>query len=160
MANRFAAGAAMLSLAFGSGTPALAQSGAFAGSQARPGASATINLRVPLGPGRRSDRPTVGFTASCGQALDDSGPDGRRAVRELRITDLRFDGRALARAELATFDLANLENDARMGLVGNKKNTLLLFVMVLAGATALAFLLNGHERSTDSTGNTSNPTPG
>ncbi|MGZ8360611.1 MAG: hypothetical protein ACXWUX_08825 [Allosphingosinicella sp.] len=103
------------------------------------GATATLNLRIPLGSSRLADRPSFGLTAGYGQATGAPGSDGRVAVRQWRVADLRFDGRGLRRAELATFDLANLAGDPRLGFQDgddSDDDTLTYILVALAAAAA------------------------
>jgi hypothetical protein len=100
------------------------------------GATATLNLRVPLG--RAAARPSWGLTASFGQAAGAPAGDGRVAVREWRVADLRFDGSGLRRAELASFDLAHLDRDRRLSLQEGESDgdDTMTYVLIALGALA------------------------
>jgi hypothetical protein len=146
MTRKLMTGATALSLCLGSAAPAIGQERHFSGLDGPAGASATINLRIPLGHRAERARPSVGLTVGYGRRIVDGSSDSPPVIRQVRVADLRFNSEGLARAEVATFDLANLGQDARINPEGNKKNMLLLFVMIIAGATALAFVVNGHDR--------------
>lgn len=109
---------------------AAAQEYRFTGFDAPRGLTATVNLRVPLGRQAAADRPTYGLTLGYGRTIG-AEVDGRSRSRALNFADLRFSGRALdlTRASLASFDLAHLDRDRRMNLVG-KKSTLVLGIVI------------------------------
>jgi hypothetical protein len=120
------------------------------------GASATLNLRVPLGPRRTRERPSWGVTAGYGQPTG-THADGRRAIREWRVADLRFGGDGLSRAELASFNLANPGSSRRLRLEEegmDKKMWLWLPLLLLAGGAAFLILDSDSESEPDPT-----PTP-
>ena len=48
----------------------------------------------------------------------------------MNLADLRFSGGALAQARVASLDLANLDRDRRLNLVG-KKSTLLIGAIIV-----------------------------
>jgi hypothetical protein len=135
---------------------AAAQEHRFAGFDAPRGATATVNLRVPLGPSTRS-RASYGVTLSYGQA---AGADlsGRTVTRRLNVADFRFSGEQprLSQARLAGFDLANLDKNRRMNMVGGKKTLLWIGLLVLAGiiicVAAGCFDSEGNEVDIDSPG--------
>ena len=157
MARQCIAAIAALSLSFASATPALGQEHRFAGFDGPRGANATITLRVPLGASSQRSRPTLALTVGAGRTLG-AGTDGEPIVRQIRFADFRISEAGLENARVASFDLANLDRDTRLAIVGNKKNTILLFLMVLGGLTALAFLVNGHDRRSEPDEDTSTPT--
>jgi hypothetical protein len=109
---------------------AAAQEYRFTGTDAPRGLTATVNLRVPLGRQAAADRPTYGLTLGYGRAAG-ADVDGRTRSRAMNFADLRFSGprMALDRASLASFDLAHLDRDRRMNLVG-KKSTLVLGIVI------------------------------
>jgi hypothetical protein len=133
MTPRLLAGSAIVSLCLGSIAPAAAQDYRYAGFDAPRGANATLNLRVPLGHPTERRRPTIGFTLGYGQIVGAPTPDGRPAVRQLRLADLRFSDRGLANARVASFDLANPGQATRLNLGGGKKSFLLYGAIVVAG---------------------------
>lgn len=142
MERKLFAGLAAFALCIGSATPAAAQDRRFAGFDARPGASATVNLRVPLGAASRRSRPTVGLTLGLGRTMG-GGIDGAPIVRQVPLVDLRFSESGLARARVASFDLAGLDRYRRLNLDGGKKNSLLLVGAVAAAAAAAACVVAG-----------------
>jgi hypothetical protein len=90
------------------------------------GATATVNFKVPLGavPARQK-KATYGLTVGFGQQLDSVRPDdGRLLVRQAKVADFRFaDGFKLQKAEVMTFDLANLKDDPRLNMGPDKSKT-------------------------------------
>ena len=108
---------------------AAAQDYRFTGFDAPRGATATVNLRVPFGPEARY-RPSYGLTLGYGRTVA-PGLDGRTTTRAINLADLRFTGSNidLDQARIASFDLARLDQDRRMNLVG-KKSTLILGIVI------------------------------
>ena len=132
MVRKFVSATVSAALCLMSAAPAMAQDYRFAGFDAPRGATATVNLRVPLGNERA--RPTYGLTFSYGQELGPLTYDGRTRSRAVNVADLRFAGDELRNARIATFDLANLEQDRRMNMVGTGKKTwLILGILIAAG---------------------------
>lgn len=111
---------------------ACAQENRFTGFDAPQGATATLNLRVPLGPESRS-RPSAGLTLGFGQQTG-AYLDGRPVTRAFNFADIRFNESGLSQARVASFDLANLDRDRRMNLTGSGKKTwLVIGGIVVAG---------------------------
>jgi hypothetical protein len=136
---------------------AAAQEYRFTGFDAPQGATATVNLRIPLGREARS-APSYGLTLGYGQA---TGADmsGRALPRSVNVADFRFSDDRLAQARIASFDLANLGQDPRLNMVGGgKKSWLWIGLLVLAGiivcTLAGCFDSDGNEVDVD---NPSNP---
>ncbi len=125
-------------LCLASVTPAFAQDYRYSGFDAPKGATATANLRIPLGRQAKS-KPTYGLTLGYGQTMG-AGLDGRSMTREVRLADLRFsqDGR-VAQANVASFDLANLDQDRRLNLTG-EGNSMWIVVGVVAAGVAVCLL--------------------
>jgi hypothetical protein len=138
MTRNLITGAAALSLCLASATPAIGQERRFTGLDGPAGASATVNIRVPLGRRAERARPSVGLTVGYGRRVADGTSELQPAVRQLRLADLRFDGEGLSRAELASFDLANLDRDRRMNLGEGKSYMIWL---ILAAFASLAVVL-------------------
>jgi hypothetical protein len=116
----------------------MAQSAFSAYSQAPMGATATLNFAVPLGAApQRERKATYGLTLGVGQRLDTVMPDGRIATRQAKLADIRFaDGFKLHRAEVMTFDLANLDKDPRLNMgpdSGKDSTTWIIIGLVVAG---------------------------
>lgn len=118
---------------------AAAQEYRFTGFDAPRGATATVNLRVPLGQ-QQNRRPTYGLTLGYGQTVP-PGLDGRTSSREMRVADFRFSGAGeLRNARVASFDLANLDqSQRRMNLTG-EGNTLWIVVGLVAAGVAVCLL--------------------
>jgi hypothetical protein len=118
--------------------PAMAQDARFTGLDAPRGATATVNFRVPLGasPQQADRQMSYGLTLSYGQPVG-AMLDGRPMTRAINLADLRFDtGGELRNARVASFDLANLDQDRRFdGLAagGGKKSLLLIGALIGAG---------------------------
>jgi hypothetical protein len=107
MLRKITVGSQCAALCLASTPPALGQDHRFTGFDAPRGATATVNLRIPLGsrPGVRTERPNLGLTIGYGRALPSSEPDGRSAIRSVDLLDLRLDEAGLQRARLAGLDL-------------------------------------------------------
>ena len=111
---------------------AAAQEHRFTGFDAPRGATATVNLRIPLGP-ERTSRPSYGLTLGYGQTVA-PGVDGRTSSRGINFADIRFTGEEprLSQARFAGFDLANLDRDRRLNLVGGGKKTWIIIAVLIA----------------------------
>jgi hypothetical protein len=116
----------------------MAQDYRFSGFDAPRGATATLNLRIPLGAQPARARPSYGLTFGYGQEVGAPTFDGRTTSRSVRVADLRFSGGELANARLAGLDLAHPERDRRMNLVGG--GTTWIIVGAIAGAVAVCLL--------------------
>ena len=128
--------------------PALAQSYDPASEvQAPLGATGALNVRIPLGAGARTEEPTYGLTFGMGQAVG-MNADERMLTRNVRAADLRFnfDGE-LRRAQVASFDLANMDGDRRFdGLTGITSTfTIIGIVAVGVGVCLIADCLGGDD---------------
>ena len=127
MIRRLVSVATMTALCLSSVTPAMAQSYRMTELEAPRGATASIDFRMALGAPRQSQGaqkgPTFGLRMGVGRtmAAPTTSYDVRPTItREVRLADFRFDtGGSLARAEVATFDLANLDEDPRLALAGD-----------------------------------------
>ena len=140
MVRKITAAAVSAALCLAPVTPALAQSVADNELQAPLGATATLNLRVPLGNARNTEEPTYGLQLGYGHLVG-SRPDGQALTRQVRMADIRFssDG-VLRQANVASFDLANLDKDRRFdGLMGGIDPTWLI-VGAIAGGVAVCML--------------------
>ena len=114
---------------------AVAQDYRFSRYDAPRGATATVNLRVPMG--SRHARPaTYGLTLGYGQTVP-PGLDGRTSTRAVNFADFRFAGDELRQARVASFDLANLDHSQRrMNLMGGNPTVWIVVGAVAAGAVA------------------------
>ncbi|MGZ8336766.1 MAG: hypothetical protein ACXWU1_08905 [Allosphingosinicella sp.] len=153
MTRKLICGPLAAALSLSSVTPAVAQEYRFTGFDAPRGATATVNLRVPLGGAAERRRPSVGVALGYGQSDGEIDQYGRQQVRAMRVADFRIDRDGLSRAELATFNLANLDGDARLQFLNpdeNKKNVFWLALIVAAGIAAIIFLDDGSSDSGES----------
>ena len=138
--RKFVSAAASAALCLASLAPgvAAAQEYRFSGYDAPRGATATVNLRVPLGAETR-EQPTYGLTLGYGQETGLQDLSGRTTSRAVNVADFRFSGNELRNARVATFDLANLDQDRRMNLTG-EGNTLWIIVGLVAAGVAICLL--------------------
>jgi hypothetical protein len=124
------------------------------------GASATVNMRIPLGGRARTARPTLGLTVGYGRELGMPAADGSRPVRQIPLADFRFGGQGLSRARLATFELAQPSLEPEPDSVtlpegededdGKKKNLLTILFVGLAAALATWLLVDDGDSSENS----------
>ena len=136
--RKFVAATVSAALCMMSVTPVMAQEYRFAGFDAPRGATATVNVRVPMGR-EHADRASYGLTVGFGQT--DGTPDltGQTRTRAVNVADFRFSGTELRNARVASFDLANLDQDRRMNLTG-EDNTLWIVVGLVAAGVAICLL--------------------
>jgi hypothetical protein len=131
--RKFISATVSAALCLMSAAPAMAQDYRFAGFDPPQGATATVNLRVPIG-GENVGRPTYGLTVGYGYAMGGANLNGQTVSRSVNFADFRFSGTEMRNARIATFDLANLDQDRRLNLTGSGKKTwLLLGAIVVAG---------------------------
>jgi hypothetical protein len=138
MMRKFLSASVATALLVGSVSPAMAQS-FMTDLQAPMGATATVNFKVPLGAApARERKATYGLTLGYGQQINSLTADGRPMVRQARLADFRFtDGFKLHKAEVASFDLANLDKDRRLNMgpdSGKDSTTWIIIGLVVAGA--------------------------
>ena len=127
----------MLSLA-----PAMAQDYRFTGFDAPRGATATLNLRVPLGARRQQVQPSYGLTFGYGRTVGAPTLDGRTATRAVNLADVRFNGGGeLRTARVASFDLANLDRDRRLSNLNGSVSTTWIIVGAVAVGVGACLLL-------------------
>ena len=139
--KRLIASTLVAAVTMASALPAAAQayrySEAFAPQQDE--VTATVNFRVPLG--ATEERGSVGLTlaGTRGDAAVDT-LDGDRLNSEVRIADLRFDGRGIERAQLGGYDF-NAPADERLGfndMDGKDNTTWIIIGLVVVGAVVWA----------------------
>jgi hypothetical protein len=147
MVRKIVSATVSAALCLASMTPAFAQDYRYSGFEAPKGATATANLRIPLGREAKA-KPTYGLTFGIGKS-NGADLDGRTLTRELRLADIRFnmDGR-IKQANVASFDLANLDQDRRMNLTG-EGNTLWIVVGLVAAGVAVCLLADCFEGDDD-----------
>jgi hypothetical protein len=123
--------------------PAMAQDYRFTGFDAPRGATAAVNLRVPLGMSRHEAgrRMSYGLTLGYGQAVGGQALDGRTTTRAVNLADLRFNRSGEVRnARVASFDLANLDRDRRMSNLSGEVSTVWIIVGVVAVGVGVCLL--------------------
>jgi hypothetical protein len=119
-------------LCLASTAPAFAQDYRPVGFDAPRGATATANLRIPLGQKKKA-KPTYGLTFGLGKSAG-AGMDGRPLSRQLTLADVRFTGKGeLQRANLASFDLAHLDRDKRLNMMGGGGSMTTIIAVAAAG---------------------------
>jgi hypothetical protein len=135
MLRKFVTATVSAALCAMSAAPAMAQEYRFAGFDAPRGATATVNLRVPMGR-EHAERASYGLTLGYGHTAGLPGLTGETTSRAVNVADFRFSGGELRNARVASFDLANLDQDRRvMNLTGGQDNTLwIIGGLVVAGA--------------------------
>ena len=116
--------------------------------------TATFNLKVPLGvsPTTTQKKPNYGLTVGFNHRLDTLTADGRAVTHQAKLADIRFhDGFKLFKAEVATFDLANLDKDPRLNLGpdGSMDNTTWIVVGLVAAGVAICLLADCFEGDDD-----------
>ena len=146
--RKFVTATVSAALCIASITPAAAQNYSAEGYHGPRGVNATLNMRIPLGREGKA-KPTYGLTFGMGKTVG-AGLDGRPVNRQLTLGDIRFNDRGkLSKAQLASFDLANLDADKRMNLTG-EGNTLWIVVGLVAAGVAICLLADCFEGDDDS----------
>lgn len=141
MVRKFVSATVSAALCMLSVAPAMAQDYRFTGFDAPRGATATVNLRVPLGTqSRQAARPSYGLTMGYGQTVGSQALDGQTATRAVNLADLRFSGRELRNARVASFDLANLDRDRRFSNLNGEVSTVWIIVGVAAVAVGVCLI--------------------
>lgn len=123
--------------------PAMAQEYRFTGFDAPRGATATVNLRVPLGmPAQRTERRmSYGVTLGYGQIMGAPTLDGRTMTRAVNLADFRFNNRGeLRNARVVSLDLANLDRDRRFQNLNGEVSTVWIVVGIVAAGVAVCLL--------------------
>jgi len=128
---------------------ALAQDYRFTGFDSPRGATATVNLRVPMGR-EYAHRASYGLTLGYGQEMGPTTFDGRTTSRAINVADFRFSGDRLRNARVAGFDLANLDQDRRFNyLAEGGDNTMWIVVGLVAAGVAVCLLADCFEGDDD-----------
>lgn len=141
MVRKIVTATASAALCLSSVSPALAQNYAFTGFDAPRGATATVNFKVPLDQGRHKAKPTYGLTFGYGQTVGSPDLDGRTISRGMQLADFRFDGEKMAKAQVMSFDLANLDKDRRLNMFDDGEgNSAWIIVGVVAAGVAICLL--------------------
>lgn len=149
MVRKFIAATVSAALCLASVTPAFAQNYTESVVQAPLGATATLNFRMPLGAGPAVKEPTYGLTLGYGRLVG-AGQDGQALTREVKVADLRFgtDG-YIRQANVASFDLANMDEDRRFDGLTGEDNTLWIVVGLVAAGVAVCLLADCFEGDDD-----------
>ena len=134
MVRKSVSAAVTVALCLMSATQAVAQEYRFTGFDPPQGATATVNLRVPIGDDHRR-QPTYGLTFGYGYDLGGPNMNGRTMTRSVQLADFRFRGDQLQNARVASFDLANLDQDRRLNFQGDGSDNTWLYIggAVVAG---------------------------
>ncbi|MGZ8998635.1 MAG: hypothetical protein ACXW2T_07250 [Allosphingosinicella sp.] len=140
MVRKFVKTAVSVALCFLSAVPAAAQEYRFTGFDAPRGATAAINLRVPMGR-ENAQEASYGLTFGYGQQMGPQSIDGRSTTRAVQLVDLRFSGDRLNSARVASFDLANLDRDRRLNLTGGGFGTTTFLLGAIAAGVAICFVI-------------------
>ena len=107
--------------------------------QAPLGATGALNLRIALGGGKNLEEPTYGLTFGMGR-LNGMNSQGGAQTSEVRLADIRFNSSGLRQANVASFDLANLDQDRRFDELAGRGNTLWIVVGLVAAGAAVCLL--------------------
>ncbi|HET9426768.1 MAG TPA: hypothetical protein VFO69_00260 [Allosphingosinicella sp.] len=119
---------------------AMAQDYRFTGFDAPKGATATLNLRVPMGR-QHARRASYGLTLGYGQEMGPIAFDGRTTSRAVNVADIRFSGDRLRSARVAGFDLANLDRDRRLNLTGGGIGSTGFIIGAIAAGALICFVI-------------------
>lgn len=147
--RKFVAATVSAALCLASVAPAAAQNYRAQGFDGPRGVNMTLNMRIPLGkvPSAKA-KPTYGLTFGMGKTVG-AGLDGREVTRQLTLGDIRFNEQGkLKKAQLASFDLANLDSDRRTNLTGDG-NTLWIVVGLVAAGVAVCLAVECFEDDDD-----------
>ena len=144
MVRKFVSATVSAALCMMSVAPAMAQDYRFSGFDAPRGATATVNLRVPIGASRQQTdrRMSYGLTVGYGQTVGGQTLDGRTTTRAVNLADVRFNNRGeLRNARVASFDLANLDRDRRMQNLNGSVSTVWIIVGLAAVGVGVCLLV-------------------
>ncbi len=154
MVRKFVSATVSAALCLMSVAPAMAQEYRFAGFDAPRGATATVNLRVPMGR-EYAARASYGLTLGYGQTVGAPGLDGRTTTRTFNLADFRFTGTELRNARVASFDLANLDQDRRLNMTGDPKDSTVWIIggIVVAGVVVCFVIADCFDDDEDDSSN-------
>jgi len=117
------------------------------------GMAALANFRIPLGSTPDRQEPSFGLSFGFGRTTGAGDLTAHTTTRQLRLVDLRLDKKArLRNARVASFDLANLDEDNRLNLFGGSNNAVWLVggaVLVGVGVCLLAECFDGNDKQGD-----------
>ena len=140
MVRKFVSATVSAALCLLSAAPAAAQEYRFTGFDSPRGATATVNLRVPMGR-EHAQRASYGLTFGYGQEMGPRTLDGRTSARFVNLADFRFSGNRLRSARVASFDLANLDRDRRLNLAGGGIGGTTFILGAIAAGAAICFVI-------------------
>ncbi|HEX8642176.1 MAG TPA: hypothetical protein VF704_13615 [Allosphingosinicella sp.] len=105
------------------------------------GATATLNLRVPMGR-EHASRASYGLTLGYGQAVGAPDQFGERATRSMNVADFRFRGGDLRNARIVGVDFANLNREGRtMNLMGGPNDIIWTVGAVVVAGAVVCFVI-------------------
>jgi hypothetical protein len=107
------------------------------------GATATLNLRVPMGR-EHADRASYGLTLGYGQAVGAPDQFGLQRTRAMNFAEFRFRGGDLRNARVVGVDFANLERDMdrrRANLMGGPNGLIYTVGLVVVGGAVVCFVI-------------------
>jgi len=105
------------------------------------GATATLNLRVPMGR-EHADRASYGLTLGYGQAFGAPDQFGQQRTRAMNFADFRFRGGELRNARLVGVDFANLNRERRtMNLMGGPNDLIWTVGAVVVAGAVVCFVI-------------------
>ncbi len=140
MVRKFVSATVSAALCLLSTAPAVAQEYRFSGFDSPRGATATVNLRVPMGR-EHAQKASYGLTFGYGQEMGRATLDGRTTSRFVNLADLRFSGDRLRSARVASFDLANLDKDRRLNLTGGGIGGSGFIIGAIAAGALICFVI-------------------
>lgn len=140
MVRKFVSATVSAALCLLSTAPAVAQEYRFSGFDSPRGATATVNLRVPMGR-EHAQKASYGLTFGYGQEMGRATLDGRTTSRFVNLADLRFSGNRLRSARVASFDLANLDKDRRLNLTGGGIGGSGFIIGAIAAGALICFVI-------------------
>jgi hypothetical protein len=89
-----------------------------------------------------ADRASYGLTLGYGHTAGLPGLTGETTSRAVNVADFRFSGGELRNARVASFDLANLDQDRRvMNLTGGQDNTLWIIGGLVVAGVVVCFVI-------------------
>ncbi len=147
MMRKLIAATAAAALGLSTVTPALAQSASFY-DQYLPdrAAVASVNLKVPLGGGEESaTKPSAGLSFGYRQKVDTTTFDGLGRYREANMADLRFTSDGLEKAQVASFNFADMgqsdqiKGKAKLGAMEDGDYTLWIVLGVVVGGVLICW---------------------
>jgi len=147
MMRKLIAATAAAALSLSTVTPALAQSASFY-DQYLPdrAAVASVNMKVPLGGGdAKASKPSAGLSFGYRQKVDTTTFDGLGKYREANLADLRFTEDGLDKAQVASFNFADMgttdqiKGKTKLGAMEDGDYTLWIVLGVVVGGVLICW---------------------